>query len=55
MPVGGSDVLALGVPPGPAVGNVLKAFETWWVASGFTSDRSEQAAKLKALAASAIH
>ncbi|AGK58927.1 polynucleotide adenylyltransferase region [Hyphomicrobium denitrificans 1NES1] len=55
MPFGGSDVLALGVPPGPAVGDVLKAFETWWVASDFIPDRSEQAAKLKALAASAVH
>jgi poly(A) polymerase len=55
MPFGGSDVLALGVPPGPAVGSILKAFETWWVASGFIPDRGDQAAKLKALAASAIH
>lgn len=55
MPFGGSDVVALGVPPGPAVGNILKAFETWWAASGFIPDRSEQAAKLKALAAGAIH
>jgi poly(A) polymerase len=55
MPFSGSDVLALGVPPGPAVGDVLKAFEAWWVASDFIPDRSEQAAKLKAFAASAVH
>lgn len=50
MPFGGSDVLELGVPAGPAVGDILKAFETWWVASGFPDDPAEQAANLQALA-----
>jgi poly(A) polymerase len=48
--VRGADVLALGVKPGPNVGDVLKAFESWWVSAGFPSDPALQQAKLKALA-----
>lgn len=55
MPFSGSDVLALGVPAGPAVGSILKAFESWWIASAFPADRAEQAAQLKALAKNVIH
>jgi len=55
MPFGGSDVLALGVAAGPAVGDVLKAFETWWIASDFPHNQLELTAKLKTLAASVIH
>lgn len=50
LPVRGADVLALGVKPGPNVGDVLKAFESWWVSAGFPSDPALQQAKLKALA-----
>ena len=51
LPVRGTDVLALGVKPGPTVGSVLKAFESWWISAGFPSDAALQQAKLKALAA----
>jgi poly(A) polymerase len=53
MPFGGADLLALGMPAGPAVGAVLKAFEDWWIDSDFTSDTAAQRKKLKELAASA--
>jgi poly(A) polymerase len=54
MPFGGREVLALGVPPGPAVGDVLRAFEAWWVANDFPGDSTEQTRQLKKLAASSL-
>jgi poly(A) polymerase len=38
LPVRGSDVLALGVPPGPAVGRIVGDFESWWIEAGFPTD-----------------
>ena len=49
LPIGGADVAALGVAPGPAVGAFLKAVETWWVAADFTPDRADCLAQLKRL------
>ena len=40
LPVSGSDVTALGVPEGPAVGRILRAFEDWWMETGFPDDPS---------------
>ncbi|MEO8684310.1 MAG: CCA tRNA nucleotidyltransferase [Devosia sp.] len=40
FPIGGRDLLALGVAPGPDLGNVLERLEQRWVESGFTLDRS---------------
>lgn len=54
MPFTGGDVVALGVAPGPAVGNVLKAFEAWWIATGFTGDPMLQRGELKNLAQKAL-
>lgn len=53
LPVAGRDVLALGVPAGPAVGEVLRAVERWWVAEDFPADEGRIAAALAAAAASA--
>jgi poly(A) polymerase len=39
FPVGGKDLLALGMRPGPDLGNVLDRLEREWVESGFTLDR----------------
>ncbi|HVZ03504.1 CCA tRNA nucleotidyltransferase [Hyphomicrobium sp.] len=49
MPFGGSDVIALGIAAGPAVGKVLKAFEAWWIDNDFPRDRALQELELKAL------
>lgn len=38
LPIRGSDVVALGVPAGPAVGRALSAFEEWWIGAGFPAD-----------------
>jgi poly(A) polymerase len=50
LPVRGADVIALGVAPGPEVGRVIAAFEAWWIAQGFPTDRKLAAAKLAELA-----
>jgi poly(A) polymerase len=54
MPFSGSDVLALGIAPGPAVGNILQAFERWWIESDFLSDAEQQSRVLKELALKAL-
>ncbi len=35
FPLGGEDVKALGVPPGPVMGRLLREAEDWWVAMDF--------------------
>ncbi len=50
LPVGGDDVLALGVKPGPAVGRLLAAVEEWWIGAGFEPTRAEALEYLQTLA-----
>jgi poly(A) polymerase len=50
LPVGGNDVLALGVAPGPKVGELLGLIEEWWIDAGFAPSREEALAKLETLA-----
>jgi len=38
FPLEGRDVLALGLPPGPRVGRLLRAVRDWWLAGGCTAD-----------------
>ncbi len=38
FPLEGRDVVALGVPQGPRVGELLRAVRTWWLADGCTAD-----------------
>ena len=38
MPVGGREVAALGIPPGPETGALLAAFEAGWIADDFPAD-----------------
>jgi len=40
LPVAGADVIARGVPTGPAVGRLLEAVETWWEEGDFRADRA---------------
>jgi poly(A) polymerase len=49
LPVRGADVLERGVKPGPDVGRVITAFETWWIAEGYPSDPQKIADKLDEL------
>jgi tRNA nucleotidyltransferase/poly(A) polymerase len=39
FPVTGSDLLALGIEKGPALGKLLQSLESFWVDSGFKLDR----------------
>ena len=50
FPLGGEDVMALGVAKGPDVGRLLRETEDWWVAHDFPQDgaREKLAALVKA-------
>lgn len=39
FPISGADVLALGIAPGPRVGELLRAVEDFWIGGGFSADR----------------
>jgi poly(A) polymerase len=52
FPLGGADVMALGVTPGPRIGELLRALESWWIAGDFTADEAALRARLDALARS---
>lgn len=54
MPFSGSDVMALGVAQGVAIGRVLESFERWWIENDFPSDAEQQRKVLKDLAAKAL-
>jgi poly(A) polymerase len=49
LPVGGDDILALGVPAGPRVGAILNALEAWWVERDFAPDRAACLAEARRL------
>ncbi len=49
LPITGHDVLALGVPPGPAVGEVLTKVEDWWAGKDFRPDHAACLAQARAL------
>jgi poly(A) polymerase len=51
FPLGGSDVLAEGVPAGPRVGALLQTLEDWWIAGDFSADETALRARLKDLLA----
>jgi poly(A) polymerase len=50
LPVGGKDVMALGVEKGPAIGSLLNRLEAWWIAEDFRPGRAACLEKLEALA-----
>ena len=49
LPVGGADILEMGVEPGPAVGRLLGAVEEWWIGAGFEPARGDLLAHLRRL------
>jgi poly(A) polymerase len=53
LPVGGRDLLARGLAPGPAVAQRLAAFERLWVAAGFPQDAATVTALLDRAVAAA--
>ena len=54
LPVGGADALALGAPPGPAVGRALDEVERWWIRGDFRADREARLRKLRRVAAAKV-
>lgn len=47
LPVGGREIAALGIAPGPETGRLLKAFEAAWIAADFpTSGHAQRLARL---------
>ena len=51
FPIQGGDLLALGLKPGPRVGDILRAVEEWWMADDFRPTRNECLVRAKDLAA----
>jgi poly(A) polymerase len=51
LPVGGAEVAALGVPPGPEMGRLLNELEGWWAAGDFRADRAACLSQLENLVA----
>jgi poly(A) polymerase/tRNA nucleotidyltransferase (CCA-adding enzyme) len=51
FPLEGRDVLALGLPPGPQVGALLRAVREWWAEGGCRADAAACRAELARLAA----
>jgi poly(A) polymerase len=49
FPLAGRDVVALGIPPGERVGQLLDAVRAWWEAGDFTADRAACLAYLQTL------
>ncbi len=47
FPVGGDDIMKLGIPAGPKVGNILRPFEEWLAAQDFRPTREECLAEVK--------
>lgn len=52
FPLGGDDVTALGIAPGPRVGQLLAAVRRWWEADDFAAGRDACLARLAALSRS---
>jgi len=50
FPIGGRDVTALGIAPGPRVGALLQAVQSWWEDGDFAADRDACLARLSELA-----
>ena len=46
FPLTGADLLAAGIPPGPDLGRMLTALESWWIAADFAPDRAACLARL---------
>jgi len=50
LPVKGADAMAMGVPHGPRVGELVDAVEQWWIGGDFQATRQDCLDRLRALA-----
>jgi hypothetical protein len=53
FPLSGRDVLGAGASPGPAVGDLLREVEAWWIAQDFVPGEAVLRARLQAMIAAA--
>jgi len=51
FPLGGRDVVDLGVGRGPAVGVILRDIERWWLAEDFRPDETALRRRLQSMIA----
>jgi poly(A) polymerase/tRNA nucleotidyltransferase (CCA-adding enzyme) len=49
FPLHGRDITALGIPPGPRIGEILDAVRAWWLDGGCTADATACRAKMAAI------
>ncbi|MGE5512971.1 MAG: CCA tRNA nucleotidyltransferase, partial [Bacteroidota bacterium] len=49
FPLRGADALALGVEPGPAVGELLQQLESWWMDEDFVPSEADLRERLHQL------
>jgi poly(A) polymerase/tRNA nucleotidyltransferase (CCA-adding enzyme) len=47
FPLEGRDVVALGIPPGPRVGSLLRQVRAWWLSGGCVADATACRQELK--------
>ena len=51
FPLGGRDVVGAGVARGPAVGDLLRTVEAWWIAEDFAPDEAALRRRLQQMLA----
>lgn len=47
LPIGGRDLLDLGIAKGPQIGAILRELERWWIEQGFRPDRTAMLARMQ--------
>lgn len=50
LPIGGRDIIAMGVTPGPEIARLIAAVENIWIGSGFNADRDRLLAEARRIA-----
>ena len=54
FPISAKDILLLGVPEGPLVGEILSEVEDWWIESDFIDDKASLSERIKAIVGAKI-
>tara|TARA_Y100001970_G_scaffold64868_1_gene83031 strand:- start:606 stop:1826 length:1221 start_codon:yes stop_codon:yes gene_type:complete len=54
FPIKAKDILLLGVPEGPLVGEILNEVENWWIDSDFIDDKASLFERIKAIVGAKI-
>jgi poly(A) polymerase len=54
FPIEAKDILLLGVPEGPLVGEILNEVENWWIDSDFIEDKASLFERIKAIVGAKI-